>query len=97
MEIRVDGRIRGELPVEATGHWAVRLPSGRHQVELVSETTAYLILDTTSLYSSWLIVVFGTVAIGLMVLIYMSVLVRRAIARMGHRGAATQSSVRGGR
>jgi uncharacterized protein YdaL len=80
-EILVDDRPLNEPPTSYYGIWSVRLPRGRHQVEVVAESTARAILATTSLYSSSLIVVFGGVAAGLMFLLYMSILARRALRR----------------
>jgi uncharacterized protein YdaL len=80
-EVLVDGRRYGEAPVSYSGHWSIRLPRGQHRVEIVADSTAYVILDTTSLYSSSLIVIFGSVACGVMLFLYMSILVRRAFSR----------------
>jgi hypothetical protein len=80
-EVKVDGQPLQDQPEVLFGTWSIRLPRGRHQVEVLADSTATVILDKTSLYSSGLIVVFGLVACGLMVLIYMSILARRAIGR----------------
>ncbi len=80
-EIRVDGKPYNEPAVHYASHWSVRLPRGQHKVEVVADSTANVILDTTSLYSSTLIVIFGTVACGLMVLLYMAIIIRRAYSR----------------
>ena len=77
-EIRVDGKPYNEPAVHYSSHWSVRLPRGLHKVEVIADSTASVILETTSLYSSSLIVIFGGVACGLMALIYMAILVRRA-------------------
>ena len=83
-EILVDGQQYSETPTHSYGLWGARLPRGKHNVEIVADNTATVILDTASLYSSTLIVVFGGVACGLMLLLYMSILVRRAISRAVH-------------
>ncbi len=81
----VDGQSWWEKPIPFAGFWSVRLPRGRHRVEVVADSTASVILDTTSLYSSHLIVIFGAVACGLMILIYLAILARRAFGRAGGR------------
>lgn len=80
-EIRVDGNRYEEPAVHYSSHWSVRLPRGAHRVEVVADSTASVILETTSLYSSTLIVIFGAVACGLMVLLYMAIIIRRAYSR----------------
>ena len=80
-EIQVDGRRYDEPATPHSNHWSARLPRGRHRVEIVADSAAYVILDSTSLYSSTLIVIFGGVACGLMLLVYMSILARRAFGR----------------
>ncbi len=80
-EIKVDEKPYAEPAVHYASHWSVRLPRGQHKVEVVADSAASVILETTSLYSSSLIVVFGGVACGLMALIYMAILIRRAYSR----------------
>jgi hypothetical protein len=89
-EIQVDGRRYDEPATPYSGHWSARLPRGRHRVEIVADSAPYVILDSTSLYSSTLIVIFGGVASGLMFLLYMSILARRAFGR-AVRGKAAPS------
>jgi uncharacterized protein YdaL len=90
-EVRVDGRLVNE-PTDSLGDiWSVRLPRGRHRVEIVADSAAETILDTTSLYGSSLIVIFGTVSCGVMVLLYMSILAKRALAR-AVRGRGSETS-----
>jgi uncharacterized protein YdaL len=79
--IMLDGQPMDEPVASSTGLWSVRLPRGRHKVEVLADSTASVILDAASLYSSSLIVVFGGVACGLMVLLYISILARRALGR----------------
>ena len=72
------------FPDQILGHaglWSLRLPRGRHSVDVLADSAAMVILDKASLYGSTLIVVFGAVACGLMLLIYFSILGRRAIGR----------------
>ncbi|HYK87213.1 MAG TPA: DUF2334 domain-containing protein [Acidobacteriota bacterium] len=91
--IIIDGQPWWEKPIPFGGFWSVRLPRGRHRVEIVADSTASVILDTASLYSSTLIVIFGGVACGLMVLIYLAILARRAIGRAVNRSESDLSQV----
>jgi hypothetical protein len=84
--ITVDGKAYSEPPVPHSGNWSLRLPRGRHSVEILADSTATVILDKTSLYSSTLIVAFGSVACGLMFLIYFAILARRAVRRKAGGG-----------
>jgi len=56
-------------------------------VEIIADSTASAIVNTTSLYSSTAIVIFGTVSCGLLGLLYMAILARRAFARAVRGGA----------
>jgi hypothetical protein len=88
----VDGQPYPDQILSHAGLWSVRLPRGRHRVDVLADSTAMVILDKASLYGSTLIVVFGTVACGLMLLIYFSILGRRAIGRaFGGKAAASSS------
>jgi hypothetical protein len=87
LEILVDGRPLAESLVFSSGIWSVRLPRGRHNVEVSADNAATVILDTASFYSSSLIVVFGGVACGFMVLLYLSILARRALGRAVRSGS----------
>lgn len=80
-DIQIDGRKADAQPVSNAGNWSIRLPSGKHRVEIIADSTASAIVNTTSLYSSTAIVIFGTVACGLLGLLYMAILVRRTFAR----------------
>jgi uncharacterized protein YdaL len=90
-EILMDGKHYSEQAVSHSGLWSVRLPRGHHGVEVIADSTALVILEKTSVYSTALIVTFGIVACGLMLLIYFSILVRRAIGRSA-RGKAPAAS-----
>jgi uncharacterized protein YdaL len=79
--VRVDGQPYALQPVGYFGQWSIRLPSGRHTLEIVADSTATVILNTTSLYSSTAIVALGLVTCGLSGLLYMSILVRRVFGR----------------
>ena len=82
-EVKVDGQRLQDKPEVLFGGF--RMPRGHHKVEVLADSTAAVILEKTSMYSSRLIVIFGSVACGLMLLIYISILARRAIGR-GVRG-----------
>jgi hypothetical protein len=79
--VMVDDRTNPDPVLAHSGLWSVRLPRGRHHVDILADSTAIVILEKTSLYGSTLIVVFGTVACGLMLLIYFAILARRAVGR----------------
>jgi hypothetical protein len=81
VEIRVDGQSYSEKPVFRLGVWSIRLPRGRHRVEVVADSAASVIIDTASLYSSSVIVIFGGVSCGIMLLLYLAILARRALGR----------------
>jgi uncharacterized protein YdaL len=89
----IDGQPWWEKPIPFAGHWSLRLPRGQHKVEIVADSTASVILDTTSLYSSTLIVIFGGVACGLMILLYLAILARRAIGRAVSKSESNLSSI----
>jgi uncharacterized protein YdaL len=80
-EVKVDGKTLVEVPESTSGTWSVRLPRGRHRVEVVADSAATVILHATSLYSSTFIFIFGAVACGVMVLLYLAILARRAFGR----------------
>jgi hypothetical protein len=89
--VLLDGKQYADQVLSHSGLWSIRLPSGKHGVEILADSTAIVILEKTSLYGSNLIFVFGTVACGLMLLIYFSILARRAVAR-STRGKMTPPS-----
>jgi uncharacterized protein YdaL len=91
-EVKVDGQPLREQPKVLFGTWSIRLPRGKHTVDILADSTATVILDRTSLYSSGLIVIFGFIACGLMILIYMSILARRAIGRAVRGRVASSKS-----
>ncbi len=80
-DILVDGASYGGHAFPYAGYWNVRLPSGSHRVDVIADSTASVIVNTTSLYSATAIVIFGAVTCGLMGFLYMSILVRRAFSR----------------
>jgi uncharacterized protein YdaL len=91
-EILLDGRPYSE-PVSAhAGLWSIRLPRGRHTVDILADSTAIIIMEKTSFYGSFAIVAFGVVSCGLMLLIYFSILARRALGRAVSGKASTAST-----
>jgi uncharacterized protein YdaL len=90
--ILLDGQPYQDETGAHAGMWGVRMPRGRHSVDVLADSTATVILDKASLYGSTLIVVFGTVACGLMLLIYVSILGRRAVGRAVGGKASSSSS-----
>jgi uncharacterized protein YdaL len=90
--ILVDGQPHPDPPVSHSGLWSIRLPRGRHSVSVLADSTAMVILDKASLYSSTLIVIFASVACSLMLLIYFSILARRAIGHAVSREASDSHS-----
>jgi hypothetical protein len=89
--IMMDGQLYPEQVASHSGLWSVRLPRGRHNVDVIADNTAIVILEKTSVYSSALIFVFGGVACSLMLLIYFSILARRAVGRAANKKASTAS------
>lgn len=58
-------------------HYGIVLPPGRHKVLVVLESTVSYGIDMTSLWSSALIAVFGSIAGGLLIVLYFVLKVRR--------------------
>jgi len=77
--VRVDGREWSSAPLYSRGEWALVLPAGRHSVDLVANETAVFVVEAASLFSSWLIVAFGTVSCGAMAGLYTFVRLQRAV------------------
>lgn len=71
--ILVDGEVLDVSLLYGQGEWSVRLPSGHHQVEVVSKGAADLILNWTSLLASSLIVGFGWASAALLISLYVFV------------------------
>jgi hypothetical protein len=80
-EVHIDGNALAEASASVSGTSSVRLPSGHHTVNVLADDAAMVILETTSLYSSSLIFIFGSVACGVMVVLYLAILTRRTIRR----------------
>ncbi len=77
VEVYVDGR-RIEAPIrEGIERYSVQLPHGNHDVRLVTQGTVSYSIDLTSLWSSTLIVVFGLIALLILLLMYLIMRVRR--------------------
>ncbi len=83
----VDGR---ELPVEVwkgNERFTLSLPAGRHDVRIITRSTVSYGIDLTSLWSSWLIVLFGFVSVGTLGVFYVIVRIRRGAGRDEAEGA----------
>jgi uncharacterized protein YdaL len=91
-KILMDGKVFPDPVVSHSGLWSVRMPRGRHDVDVLADSTALVFLEKTSVYSSALIFVFGAVACSLMLLIYFSILARRAVGRAAKSGNAPTAS-----
>ncbi len=61
-------------------HYGIILPPGQHKVLVVLESTVSYGIDMTSLWSSALIAIFGSVAGGILILLYFVLKVRRRSA-----------------
>ena len=85
--VRVDGREWSSVPLYSRGEWALVLPAGRHSVDVVANETAVFVVEVASLFSSWLIVAFGTVSCGAMAGLYAFVRLQR-VARQWRRWKA---------
>lgn len=68
--ILVDGQEAEQPLLYGQGEWSIRLPRGRHHVEVVANGSADLILNWASLLASSLIVGFGWVSATLLVSLY---------------------------
>src|SRR5262249_2848322 len=77
-EIRIDRQPYSQTPVQSYGRWSLPLPRRRPTAEGVADSTPLVFWAPTSLYSSSLIVIFGAVACGLMVLLYFTIIAHRA-------------------
>jgi uncharacterized protein YdaL len=73
----VDGREMPCQPLKGTGRYALILPAGEHTALVVTESSVSYGVDITSYWSSFLIAAFGIVSSSLLVLLYLSVRVRR--------------------
>jgi uncharacterized protein YdaL len=93
-KIMMDDQIYPEPVARHSGLWSLRLPRGRHNVDVLADSTALVFLEKTSVYSSALIVVFGAVACSFMLLIYFSILARRALGRAANSKASTTASTK---
>ena len=77
MEILLDGEKR-EFPIrEGIERYSVQLPAGEHRVQIITSGTVAHGIDLTSLWSSTFIVLFGAVALVLLLLLYLLSRVRR--------------------
>ena len=81
-EVFVDGQPVDATVYEGIERYTVRLPAGRHRVRIVTEGTVSYSIRLTSLWSSTLIVLFGTASLAALLVLYALVRIRR------RRGAA---------
>jgi uncharacterized protein YdaL len=77
IEILIDG-VKQASPVrEGIERYSVQLPPGAHSVRIITSSTVAHGIDLTSLWSSTLIVLFGAVALVLLILLYLTSRIRR--------------------
>ena len=79
VQVSVDGGaavVPARLP---DGGTTLRLPAGKHRVDVTDSGSAVMLLDLISIASSSLIVAFGTLASALLVALFLWIRVRRAL------------------
>ncbi len=81
LSMSVDGIEVTPQVMRGTGRYGIALPPGKHDVRIVTKNMITYGLDMTSLFSSSLIVVFGFLSVGILVLFYLIV---RTRLRAGH-------------
>ena len=72
----VDGRETAFTALKGAGREALILPPGEHTVLLVTQSGVSYGVDITSFWSSYVIAIFGALAVGLLVSLYLIVRVR---------------------
>ena len=72
----VDGRETAFEALKGDGRQAIVLPPGEHSVLLVTQSPVSYGVDITSFWSSYVIVIFGVIAVGLLLSLYFVVRVR---------------------
>ena len=77
VEILVDGRRRDIAVREGIERYSLQLPPGQHRVQIITSGAVSYSIDLTSLWSSTLIVLFGSVALVLLFLLYLLSRIRR--------------------
>jgi uncharacterized protein YdaL len=70
IEIIIDGRKVPSSIQEGIERYSVRLPAGEHRVQIITRGSVSYSIDLTSLWSSTLIVLFGAIALVLLLLLY---------------------------
>jgi hypothetical protein len=78
VSLLVDGRAAPLQVLKGSNRYAVMLPPGKHDVQIMTLSRVSYGVDLTSLWSSSLIVVFGFAAMGLLLVFY-------AFVRIGGR------------
>lgn len=73
----IDGHETDFTPLEGNGRFALMLPPGKHEAVIVAQSTVSYNVDITSFWSSSIIVLFGIVAGGLLLIFYISVRIRQ--------------------
>jgi hypothetical protein len=79
----VDGREYALEVWKGNERFTLPLPPGRHDVRIITKSTVSYGIDLTSLWSSWLIVLFGFVSVGTLGVFYVVVRVQRGKAESG--------------
>jgi uncharacterized protein YdaL len=78
VSLLVDGRAAPLQVLKGSNRYAVMLPPGKHDVQIMTLSRVSYGVDLTSLWSSSLIVIFGLAAMGLLLVFY-------AVVRIGGR------------
>ncbi|MGE5235600.1 MAG: DUF2334 domain-containing protein [Acidobacteriota bacterium] len=73
----VDGREVPCHPLKGDGRFSLMLPAGTHTALVVTESSVSYGVDITSYWSSFLIAAFGVISSSLLVLLYLTVRIRR--------------------
>ncbi len=73
----IDGMEAAMHVMKGTDRFSVFLPPGKHDVRIITKSTVSYGVDLTSLWSSSLIVVFGFLSVGTLMVFYVIVRVRR--------------------
>ncbi|MDT8322700.1 MAG: DUF2334 domain-containing protein [Bacteroidota bacterium] len=76
-EILIDGMKRSAPVREGIERYSIQLPPGEHRVQIMTSGTVAHGIDLTSLWSSTLIVLFGAVALVVLILLYLTSRIRR--------------------
>ena len=77
LEVWVDGESYETTVREGIERYSVRLPHGRHTVRIVTQGTVSYSISLTSFWSSTLIVLFGMISMGVLLMMYFIIRMRR--------------------